>query len=84
VLNAIAAASSVLPNGIDDIVRITKVVGFVSSDPDFTGHPGVVNGASELLGEIFGAAGAHVRCALGVASLPLNAPVEVEVTFRVA
>jgi enamine deaminase RidA (YjgF/YER057c/UK114 family) len=58
---------------------VVKVVGFVSSDPAFTGQPGVINGASEVLGEIFGDAGVHSRSAVGVAVLPLDAPVEVEI-----
>jgi enamine deaminase RidA (YjgF/YER057c/UK114 family) len=60
-----------------------KIVGFVASDPAFTGQPAVVNGASELLGQVFGDAGTHARSAVGVAVLPLDAPVEVEVTVRV-
>jgi enamine deaminase RidA (YjgF/YER057c/UK114 family) len=68
---------------LDDIVKVVKVVGFVSSDPAFTGQPGVINGASELLGEVFGEAGLHARSAVGVAVLPLGAPVEVEVVVRV-
>ena len=63
--------------------RVVKVVGFVASAPDFTGQPGVVNGASELLGEVFGEAGAHARSAVGVAVLPLDAPVEVELVVEV-
>ncbi|RZU62381.1 RidA family protein [Zhihengliuella halotolerans] len=77
VLNALAAVKSVIGD-LDRITRIVKVVGFVSSDPSFTGQPGVVNGASELLGEIFGEAGIHARSAVGVAVLPLDSPVEVE------
>ena len=64
---------------LDRISRIVKVVGFVASDPTFTGQPGVINGASELLGQVFGEAGAHARSAVGVAVLPLNASVEVEI-----
>jgi enamine deaminase RidA (YjgF/YER057c/UK114 family) len=60
------------------VAAVVKVVGFVASAPDFTGQPAVVNGASELLGEVFGTDGAHARSAVGVASLPLDAPVEVE------
>ena len=70
--------------GIDNVVRVVKVVGFVASAPDFTGQPGVINGASELLGEVFGDAGRHARSAVGVAVLPLDAPVEVEVIVEVA
>jgi enamine deaminase RidA (YjgF/YER057c/UK114 family) len=60
------------------VKRVVKVVGFVASTPEFTGQPGVLNGASELLGNVFGDAGLHARSAVGVASLPLDAPVEVE------
>lgn len=80
-LNALAAAAGVV--GIDNIVGVTHVTGFVASTPDFTGQPGVINGASEVFGQIFGEAGAHTRSAVGVAVLPLDAPVEVEVTFAV-
>jgi enamine deaminase RidA (YjgF/YER057c/UK114 family) len=83
VLNGLAAAQSVL-GSLDRITRVVKVVGFVASDPSFTGQPGVINGASELLGEIFGEAGAHARSAVGVAVLPLDAPVEVEFVFEFA
>ena len=76
-LNALAAAKSVL-GSLDRVTRIVKVVGFVASDPSFTGQPGVINGASEVLGEIFGEAGVHARSAVGVSVLPLDAPVEVE------
>lgn len=78
-LNAIAAVRSVVGD-LDSVTRVVKVVGFVASDPSFTGQPGVVNGASELLGAAFGEAGVHARSAVGVASLPLDAPVEVEIT----
>lgn len=77
-LNALAAIATVAD--LDDIERVVKVVGFVASTPAFTGHPAVVNGASELLGEVFGDAGQHARSAVGVAALPLGAPVEVELT----
>jgi enamine deaminase RidA (YjgF/YER057c/UK114 family) len=83
VLNGLAAAQSVI-GSLDRIIKVVKVVGFVSSDPSFTGQPGVINGASELLGEIFGDAGAHARSAVGVAVLPLDAPVEVEFVFEFA
>jgi enamine deaminase RidA (YjgF/YER057c/UK114 family) len=76
-LNALAAVKSVI-GSLDRVTRVVKVVGFVSSDPSFTGQPGVINGASEILGEIFGDAGVHARSAVGVAVLPLDAPVEVE------
>ena len=82
-LNAIAALKSVLGD-LDKVVRIVKVVGFVASAPDFTGQPGVMNGASELLGAAFGDAGVHARSAVGVAVLPLDASVEVELVAEVA
>ena len=80
-LNALAAVHALV--GIDSVVQVVKVVGFVASAEGFTGQPGVVNGASELFGEIFGEAGAHARSAVGVAELPLNAPVEVELIVEV-
>jgi enamine deaminase RidA (YjgF/YER057c/UK114 family) len=80
-LNALAAVDGLV--GIDAIVRVVKVVGFVASDPGFHGQPGIVNGASEFLGEVFGDAGAHARSAVGVSELPLNAPVEVELIVEV-
>ena len=83
VLNGLAAAKSAI-GSLDRIVKVVKVVGFVASDPAFTGQPGVINGASELLGEIFGEAGAHARSAVGVAVLPLDAPVEIEFIFEYA
>jgi enamine deaminase RidA (YjgF/YER057c/UK114 family) len=83
VLNGLAAAQNVL-GSLDRITRVVKVVGFVASDPSFTGQPGVINGASELLGEIFGDAGIHARSAVGVAVLPLDAPVEIEFLFEFA
>ena len=81
-LNALAAVKSVTGD-LDRIARVVKVVGFVASAADFTGQPGVVNGASDLLGEVFGDAGAHARSAVGVAALPLDAPVEVELIVEV-
>jgi enamine deaminase RidA (YjgF/YER057c/UK114 family) len=81
-LNAIAAVKSVVGD-LDRVERVVKVVGFVASDPSFTGQPGVVNGASELFATAFGAAGVHARSAVGVAALPLGAPVEVEVIVHV-
>ncbi|GAA3248917.1 RidA family protein [Pseudonocardia petroleophila] len=81
-LNALAAVDALV--GIDAVVGVVKVVGFVASAPDFTGQPSVINGASELLGEVFGEAGAHARSAVGVAVLPLDAPVEVEIVVEVA
>lgn len=76
-LNALAAIKSVLGD-LSRVKSVVKVVGFVASTPEFTGQPGVLNGASELLGKVFGDAGLHARSAVGVASLPLDAPVEVE------
>ncbi|MYW94635.1 RidA family protein [Amycolatopsis rubida] len=80
-LNALAAVHALV--GIDSVVRIVKVVGFVASAEGFTGQPAVVNGASELLGEIFGDAGVHARSAVGVAELPIASPVEVELIVEV-
>lgn len=80
-LNALAAVDALV--GLDAVVQVVKVVGFVASMPDFTGQPGVVNGASELLEQVFGPAGRHARSAVGVAVLPLDAPVEVELTVEV-
>ena len=80
-LNAIAAAGAAV-GGVDRLTGVLKVVGFVAVDPSFTAIPGVINGASELLGEVFGDAGAHARSAVGVASLPVDSPVEVEVIFE--
>lgn len=77
-LNALAAIKAEIGN-LDRIKRIVKVVGFVASDPAFTGQPAVINGASEFFGEVLADAGLHARSAVGVASLPLNAAVEVEV-----
>ena len=82
-LNGLAAARSVI-GSLDRITRVVKVTGFVASDPAFTGQPGVINGASELLGEVFGDAGLHSRSAVGVAVLPLDAPVEVELVLEFA
>ncbi len=82
-INAIAAIQSVVGN-LERVSRVVKVVGFVASAPGFTGQPGVINGASEVLGEIFGDAGRHARSAVGVAALPLDAPVEVEMIVEVA
>ncbi len=81
-LNALAAIDSLV--GVDAVVRVVKVVGFVASAPGFGGQPGVINGASELFGEVFGDAGAHARSAVGVSELPLDSPVEVEVVVEVA
>lgn len=76
-LNALAAIKAQIGN-LDRIKRVVKVVGFVASDPSFTGQPVVINGASEFLGAVLGEKGVHARSAVGVAALPLNAPVEVE------
>ncbi|MET7807356.1 RidA family protein [Micromonospora chersina] len=81
-LNALAAVDSLV--GLENVVKIVKLTGFVASAPGFTGQPGVVNGASELFGAVFGEAGRHARSAVGVAELPLDAPVEVEVIVEVA
>jgi enamine deaminase RidA (YjgF/YER057c/UK114 family) len=81
-LNALAAIKAEIGD-LARITRVVKVVGFVASDPSFTGQPGVINGASELLGAVFGDAGVHARSAVGVAVLPLDAPVEVEVVVEV-
>lgn len=81
VLNALAAVASQI-GSLDQVTRIVKVVGFVASDPSFTGQPTVVNGASNLLGEIFGEAGVHARSAVGVAVLPLDSPVEIELVVE--
>ncbi|CAN5879737.1 RidA family protein [soil metagenome] len=77
-LNALAAAASEA-GGLDEITRIVKVTGYVASAHNFTSQPDVLNGASEFLGQVFGEAGKHARSAVGVAELPLNAPVEVEI-----
>ncbi|WP_345752032.1 RidA family protein [Microbacterium rhizophilus] len=82
-LNALAAAADAA-GGVDRLAGVLKVTGFVASDPSFTGQPGVINGASEVLGEIFGDEGRHSRSAVGVSVLPLDAPVEVEVAFTLA
>ena len=80
-LNALAAVDELV--GLDSIVRVVKVVGYVASVEGFTGQPRVVNGASELLGRVFGDAGQHARSAVGVAELPMGAPVEVELTVEI-
>lgn len=82
VLNALAAIKAEIGD-LARITRVVKVVGFVASEPSFTGQPGVINGASELLGKVFGDVGIHARSAVGVAVLPLDAPVEVEVVVEV-
>jgi enamine deaminase RidA (YjgF/YER057c/UK114 family) len=80
-LNALAAIDSLV--GVDSVTKVVKVVGFVASAAGFNGQPGVVNGASDLLADVFGAAGVHARSAVGVAELPLDAPVEVELIVEV-
>ena len=82
-LNALAAVRAEL-GSLDRVTRIVKLVGFVASDPSFTGQPGVINGASELLGELFGDAGRHARSAVGVTVLPLDSPVELELVVEFA
>ncbi|WP_216213577.1 RidA family protein [Amycolatopsis aidingensis] len=81
-LNALAAVHDLV--GIDSVTRVVKVVGYVASAEGFTGQPAVINGASELLGEVFGDAGTHARSAVGVAELPLGTPVELELVVEVA
>jgi Putative translation initiation inhibitor, yjgF family len=81
-LNGLAAIDALV--GIDRVVRVVKVVGFVASAPGFTGQPAVINGASELLGSVFGETGTHARSAVGVAELPLGAPVEVEMIVEIS
>lgn len=83
VLNALAAAEGAI-GSLDRVTQVVKLTGFVASDPAFTGQPGVINGASELLVEIFGEAGRHARSAVGVAVLPLDSPVEIELILRFA
>ncbi|NLU80305.1 RidA family protein [Micromonospora sp. HNM0581] len=81
-LNALAAIDSLV--GLENVVKVVKLTGFVASATGFTGQPGVINGASDLLGTVFGEAGRHARSAVGVAELPLDAPVEVEVIVEVS
>lgn len=80
-LNALAAVDALV--GIDKVSRVLKIVGFVASADDFGGQPGVVNGASELMAEVFGESGAHARSAVGVAELPMGSPVEVELVVEI-
>jgi enamine deaminase RidA (YjgF/YER057c/UK114 family) len=80
-LNGLAAIDSLV--GIDSVTKVVKVVGFIASGPGFNGQPGVLNGASDLLAEVFGDAGVHARSAVGVAELPLDAPIEVELVVEV-
>ena len=82
-LNALAAIKAIVGD-LDRVVRIVKVTGYVASHPTFTNQPAVVNGASELLAEIFGPSAAHARSSIGMAVLPLNAPVEIELLVEVA
>jgi enamine deaminase RidA (YjgF/YER057c/UK114 family) len=80
-INALAAIKA-LAGSLDDVARVVKVVGYIASDPGFTGHAAVMNGASNLLGEVFGEAGQHARTSIGVAVLPLDAPVEVDMVVE--
>lgn len=81
-LNALAAIDSVV--GLDNVSRVVKVVGFVASAPDFVEQAAVINGASDFIGELFGESGTHARSAVGVAVLPKNSPVEVEVIVEIS
>ncbi|MEK0145351.1 RidA family protein [Corynebacterium yonathiae] len=81
-LNALAAIDAEV--GLDNISRVVKIVGFVASDPDFEDQPVVINGASDFIGDVFGDAGTHARSAVGVAALPKNAPVEIELIVEIA
>ena len=83
ILNALAAAENVI-GSLDRVTRIVKVSGFVASDPSFTGQPGVINGASEFLVDLFGERGIHARSAVGVTVLPLDSPVEIEIILEFA
>ncbi|MEU4445111.1 RidA family protein [Actinosynnema sp. NPDC050801] len=80
-LNALAAVDALV--GLDKVVRVVKLTGFVASADGFTGQPAVINGASDLLGEVFGEVGQHARAAVGVAELPLGAPVEVDLIVEI-
>jgi len=82
-LNALAAVQAAI-GSLDRVTRVVKLVGFVASDTSFSGQPGVINGASEVLAEIFGEIGKHARSAVGVAVLPLDSPVEVELIVEFA
>ena len=82
VLNALAAIDGLV--GLDRVTRVVKVVGFVASDPSFTEQAAVINGASDFWGEVFGDAGIHARSAVGVAVLPKDSPVEIEVIVEIA
>jgi enamine deaminase RidA (YjgF/YER057c/UK114 family) len=83
-INVIAHLKDACGGDLSRVVRIVKLTGFVASAADFTGHPGVINGASDLMAEVFGDAGKHARAAVGVASLPMNASVEVEAIAEIA
>jgi len=82
-LNALAAVESVI-GSLDRVTRVVKVVAFIASTPDFTAQPAVANGASEILGKIFGEAGIHARSAVGAPSLPIDSPIEVELIVEFA
>ena len=82
-VNALAVLRAFLGGSLNSVARCVKLVGFVNSAPGFTGQPGVVNGASDLMAEVFGEAGRHARAAVGAAELPMDAPVEVEFIFEV-
>jgi len=81
-LNALAAIDAEV--GLDNVSRVVKIVGFVASDPSYADQPVVINGASDFIGEVFGDAGKHARSAVGVAALPKNAPVEIELIVEIA
>lgn len=81
-LNALAAIDAEV--GLDNVSRVVKIVGFVASDPAYGDQPVVINGASDFIGEVFGDAGKHARSAVGVAALPKNAPVEIELIVEIA
>ena len=81
-LNALAAIDAEV--GLDNVSRVVKIVGFVASDPAYADQPVVINGASDFIGEVFGDAGTHARSAVGVAALPKNAPVEIELIVEIA
>ena len=81
-LNALASIDAEV--GLDNVSRVVKIVGFVASDPAYADQPVVINGASDLIGEVFGDAGKHARSAVGVAALPINAPVEIELIVEIA
>lgn len=83
-LNIIAQAKAALDGDFDRLVRIVRLNGFVSATPDFTHHPAVINGASELMHDVFGPRGVHTRIAVGVASLPMNWAVEIDAVIEVA